>query len=132
VSTIINWKDTPTVAGLIIRAAESDIPIGLTERIQILYLLGFASKEFSLRIACMLSTVEEMEEELAYWLRVFVKGAEYGMATGMSELEVLEDDEELMLAYTLMRIISMSSDWEGKTVSELIQIHAVEHPSTVE
>lgn len=131
-STITDWKDTPTVAGLIIRAAESDIPIGLTERMQIFYLLGFASQEFSLRIACMLSTVEEMKEELAYWLRVFVTGAEHRMVTGKSELEVLEDEDEVMLANALMRMISTSSDWEGKTVSDWIRIHAVEDPSVFE
>jgi hypothetical protein len=132
VSTIIDWRDTPTVTGLIIRAAESDIPIGLTGRMQIFYLLGFASKEFSLRITCMLSTVDKMAEELAYWLRVFLKGAEYRMVTGKSESEVLDDEDEMMLANTLTRMISTSSDWEGETVSDLIRIHTVEDPSAVE
>jgi hypothetical protein len=54
VANTIAWEDTDTVAGFLVRVGESDIPIGITERLQFLYLLAFASTEFSFNIACVL------------------------------------------------------------------------------
>ena len=49
------WKETPTVSGLIVHAAESNPHIKMLEKFQVLYLLAFASKSFLMKIACVIS-----------------------------------------------------------------------------
>lgn len=44
----------------------------------------------------------------------------------------LDEEETLILTNKLTHIISTSSDWEDKAVSELFRMHDVEHPLVAE
>jgi hypothetical protein len=97
ISSILPWKDSPTVAGLIIRAAEGNLAIGLTERLQMLYLLAFTTPEFAMKVACVLSKLEGDKDEITHWLRTFAGAVEYKLGTGSSEEDILTVDERISL-----------------------------------
>ena len=127
VSTMIQWKDTPTVAGFLVRAAESNIVISMTERLQIVYLLAFSLKHFALKIATVLSVVEDDRDEVVTWLGLFMKGVEYKLKTGSCEMEALSYDDQK--AIKLARNYRPSSTDRADSGDDLDQLRIISHPS---
>ena len=126
---MIAWEDTNTVAGFLVRVGESDIPLGITERLQFLYLLAFASTEFSFNIACVLSEVEKEDRLVADWVRIFMEGVEHRLDGGSSEMDVLSAEEKEAVATALR---NKSAGDEESTVFAEIKLSRVAHPSVVE
>lgn len=117
IPSILIWKDSPTVAGFLISAAEDNIPIGITERLEVLHLLAFASPDFSMKIASALSGAEGEEVEMARWLRSFSAGVEYKLEFGLSEEEILTEDESRGLDQHFKREVEES----GQAKKELLR-----------
>ena len=131
VTSMIAWEGTDTVAGFLVRVGESDIPIGITERLQFLYLLAFASAEFSFNIACVLSEVEKEEKLVADWVRIFMEGVEHRLEGGSSEMDVLSAEEKEAVATALRNKSGKSAGDEEWTVFAE-KLSRVAHPSVVE
>jgi hypothetical protein len=132
VANTIAWEDTDTVAGFLVRVGESDIPIGITERLQFLYLLAFASTEFSFNIACVLSEVEKEDKLVADWVRIFMEGVEHRLEGGSSEMDALNAEEKEAVATALRNKWGKSAGDEESTVFADIKLSTVAHPSVVE
>jgi hypothetical protein len=130
---MIEWKDTETVTGFLVRAAESKAPFGFTERLQFLYLLAFASPEFSMGMACVLSECEDDRRAVAEWLRIFARGVEHRMESGLSEMEVLSVEEKECLASSFKNTWEKSFGVEEPSlVTALLKLETMPHPSMIE
>jgi len=133
VSHMIEWKDTETVAGFLVRAAESKAPFGFTERLQFLYLLAFASQEFSMGMACVLSQCEDDRRAVAQWLRSFMRGVEHRLESGLSEMEVLSVEEKEFLGSAFKNTWEKSFGVEEPSlVTALLKLETMAHPSMIE
>jgi hypothetical protein len=130
---MIGWKDTETVAGFLVRAAESKAPFGFTERLQFLYLLAFASEEFSLGMACVLSECEDDRIEVAEWLRSFMRGVDHRLESGLSEMEALSVEEKEFLGSAFKNTWEKSFGVEEPSlVTALLKLETMSHPSMIE
>jgi len=129
---MIGWKDSETVAGFLVRVAESNIPIGLTERLQFLYLLAFASTEFSLSIACVFSEVENDRQLVAEWVRVFMRGVEHRLGSGLPEMDVLSMEQKGFMVSAFQNTFKNLVDVEEGSLVTALKLEIMTHPAMIE
>jgi hypothetical protein len=93
ISSVLEWKNTPTTTGLIIRATETASMLSFTERLQILFLLAFASHDFKLKFSCLVSELEDTTE-IARWLENFILAVESKLELGLAEMSCFDEEEQ--------------------------------------
>jgi hypothetical protein len=98
---VLEWKDTPTITGLIIHATEMTSGLTITERLQILFVLAFASHDFIIKFSCLISEFEDTTE-ITWWLGNFLFAVESKLKKKVTEMSCFnkEDQKKLMEAYS--------------------------------
>ena len=109
------WKDTPTVSGLIVRAAEQNPYIGTLEKFRILYLLAFASTPFLIKLACVISE-RDTNMNPTGWLLKFIDVVEDALSSGLPEETYLDARDQQALKDSYERIMKMSSGLRMKII----------------
>lgn len=101
ISSVLEWKNTPTITGLIICATETAQKLSFTVRLQILYMLAFASHDFALKFSCLMSELVDATD-ITWWLIDFISAVECKLEKGVTEMSWFdeEDQKKLMEAYS--------------------------------
>lgn len=92
IEQILNWRDTETVLGLLIRMLETCRGFSVMARLQTIFLMSYASKALLIRIACVLSTTKDPSKH-SFWFERFVDAMEAHFTDGVSEFKEFAQDE---------------------------------------
>jgi hypothetical protein len=122
------WKDTPTVSGLIVRAVEQNPYIETLEKFRIIYLLAFASTSFLIKFACVISE-RDTNMNPTGWLLKFIDVVEDALSNGLPEETYLDATDQQALKNSYERIMKMNSAGD-EDYCEVLPL--VAHPYRVE
>jgi hypothetical protein len=126
VCAMSEWKETSTVSGLIVRAAECNSFHSMLDKFRILYLLAFASTPFLIKMACVISELQ-LERNITYWLQMFIYAVEESLINGSREEDYFDAEDQEILQDAYERNMKITSGSGGDGQYEILRV--VAHPS---
>ena len=134
VERIIHWRFTETVLGFLIQVLDTCTGLGVLGRLQVLFLMSYASKSLLVRIACVLSVAKDPSErtywsEHTYWFERFVDAMEARLKGCGSEFEEFAQEELDQLETAFVEKFPSQSD---SNMRSNVNIVINPHPCRVE